>query len=74
MDPDPTATTTYRKTKGWIYDCVTSHPKCGFARSRMLPTRVLDVLPPGPGNKLRLYISCKGEESGYVALSYCCKS
>ncbi|KAN0095690.1 HET domain containing protein [Hyaloscypha variabilis] len=72
VDPDPTSATTYRRLKGWIHDCVTSHPKCRHKALRLLPTRVLDVSPPGSEfNKLRLYTSCGAEEGDYVALSYC---
>ena len=74
MDPDPTSATTYRRIKGWIHDCVTTHPKCGSARSCTLPTRVLDVSPSGPKKKLRLYTTRDGETGDYIALSYCCKS
>lgn len=65
----------------WFQTCLTGHAACrvlfsspGNSASEdvspLLPTRVLDVGPPGGSQEPRLYVS-NGTRASYVALSHC---
>jgi hypothetical protein len=71
LDPDPSSGPTCRRITKWLDECASSHSKCNSLKHSKLPTRVIDVSPPGVPNGLRLHISRDGETGTYVALSYC---
>ncbi|KAI2621820.1 heterokaryon incompatibility protein-domain-containing protein [Hypoxylon sp. NC1633] len=56
-------------TKHWLSTCQQSHPRCGGVDPLEMPTRVIDVGPPGGVAKSRLFLT-KGIHGRYVALSY----
>lgn len=54
----------------WYKDCLESHHRCQINSDfPQLPTRVLEI--QGPGTKIKLYSSHKGEMAPYVCLSHC---
>jgi hypothetical protein len=71
VDPDPLSIFTCQRITKWLDECTSSHSKCNSLEASKLPTRVIDVSPPGVHNGLRLHITGDGETGTYVALSYC---
>jgi hypothetical protein len=71
MDTDPSSGSTCRRITKWLDECTSSHPKCKPSKPSKLPTRVIDMAPPGVPKGLRLHITANAETGTYVALSYC---
>lgn len=60
--------------KSWLYDCMLEHDGClDYAHSgeQTLPTRVIDVGPPGNDQDHVLLVASNGRSAPYVALSHC---
>jgi hypothetical protein len=61
----------YQQAKSWLEDCLNTHTNCFHRDQPLLPSRVLDVGPPGTCHTLRVYESQPKERGKYVTLSYC---
>jgi hypothetical protein len=70
---DTSSSASLQQTLKWLQDCLENHPQCQISSNSEaeLPTRILDVDPPGPqACQIRLY-ETNGETGLYVALSHC---
>lgn len=65
--------TTLSIAKDWVDSCVKHHNLCGPPRGQqppLLPTRVLDLGPPGSTGPVKLLELVQGQRGKYAALSY----
>ena len=67
--PDPE---TLRRAIEFVDECDTQHSACTHReRPEQMPSRLLDVGPPGAGDVIRLVEIDAGVKARYVTLSYC---
>ncbi|EEU33426.1 uncharacterized protein NECHADRAFT_56709, partial [Fusarium vanettenii 77-13-4] len=55
----------------WLSECVAKHKRCPDNESVELPTRLVEVSPPGDPESARLRTTTGGETGRYATLSYC---
>jgi hypothetical protein len=60
----------FELAKSWMNTCINSHPDCKSTIIGELPTRYIELSPPGTPPTARLRHS-NGAHGSYVALSYC---
>lgn len=70
IDRDLDSPDTYQLSRGWLDDCLSSHPECRLNELPRLPTRVLDVQAEGASEGCRI-VQSKGRTGKYAALSHC---
>jgi hypothetical protein len=52
-------------------ECSRDHPQCARCSESLLPSRIIDLGPPGKTTEPRLKINNKSEIGHYACLSYC---